>query len=72
MKVDPPLLNRFEKQIITFKESLNESQIQLAQRILKILNTIRTFNNKENELVYNLPDLMINCNEDEIAKITVF
>ena len=66
MKVDPPLLNRFEKQIITFKESLTESQLQIAQKILKILNTIKTFNNKENNLVYNLPDLMINCNDDEI------
>ena len=33
MKVDPPLLNRFEKQIVSFRDSLNESQIKLAQKI---------------------------------------
>ena len=33
MKVDPPLLNRFEKQIVSFKDSLNEKQITLAKSL---------------------------------------
>jgi len=66
MKVDPPLLNRFEKQIVSFKDSLNENQIQLAQKISDSLIKIKTFNNKENSLVYNLPELLINCTNDEI------
>jgi len=66
MKVDPPLLNRFEKQIVSFKDSLNESQIKLAQKISDNLKKIKTFNNKEKDLVYNLPELLINCTDDEI------
>ena len=66
MKVDPPLLNRFEKQIVNFKDSLNENQIELAEKITNCLNKIKTFNNKENQLIYNLPNLLINCNRDEI------
>ena len=66
MKVDPPLLNRFEKQIVSFKDSLNEKQINLATSIMNSFDKIRTFNGKERSLVYNLPDLMINCNIDEI------
>ena len=66
MKVDPPLLNRFEKQIVSFKDSLNENQIKLAQKISDSLIKIKTFNNKENSLVYNLPELLINCSNDEI------
>ena len=65
MKVDPLLLNRFEKQIVSFKDSLNENQINLAEELSKSLNRIKTFNNSMN-LVYNLPELMINCNNDEI------
>ena len=65
MKVDPPLLNRFEKQIVSFKDSLNEKQINLASDLITSFENIRTFN-KEKNLVYNLPDLMINCNIDEI------
>jgi len=66
MKVDPPLLNRFEKQIVSFKDSLNEKQINLAKSLTTCFQKIRTFNGKEKTLVYNLPDLMINCNSDEI------
>ena len=66
MKIDPPLLNRFEKQIISFKDSLNNEQIELAEEIVKSLEQIKTFNNKEKKLVYNLPDLLINCTKDEI------
>ena len=66
MKVDPPLLNRFEKQIVSFKDSLNETQINLAQRISDSLEKIKTFNKKEKTLVYNLPELLINCTNDEI------
>jgi hypothetical protein len=66
MKVDPPLLNRFEKQIVSFKDSLNENQIKLAQKISDSLIIIKTFNNKENSLVSNLPELLINCTNDEI------
>ena len=66
MKVYPPLLNRFEKQIVSFKDSLSENQINLAQKISKCLDKIKTFNNKEKQLVYNLPELMINCSNDEI------
>ena len=65
MKVDPPLLNRFEKQIVSFKDSLNENQINLANNLVSCFESIRTFGNKKN-LVYNLPDLMFNCNRDEI------
>ena len=66
MKVDPPLLNRFEKQIVSFKDSLNEKQIELAENLIKSFDIIKTFNGMENKLVYNLPELMINCNIDEI------
>ena len=66
MKVDSTLLNRFEKQIVSFKYSLNENQIKLAQKISDSLIKIKTFNNKENSLVYNLPELLINCTNDEI------
>ena len=66
MKVDPPLLNRFEKQIVSFKDSLNERQKELAKSLKNSFDCIRTFNGKESQLVYNLPDLMINCNIDEI------
>ena len=66
MKVDPPLLNRFEKQIVSFKDSLNEDQINLANKISDSLKKIKTFNNKEESLVYNLPELLINCSNDEI------
>ena len=65
MKVDPPLLNRFEKQIVSFKDSLTEKQINLATDLVSSFENIKTFNNEKN-LVYNLPDLMINCNSDEI------
>ena len=66
MKVDPPLLNRFEKQIVSFRDSLTETQINLAQKISDNLKKIKTFNNKEKDLVYNLPELLINCTTDEI------
>ena len=66
MKVDPPLLNRFEKQIVSFKDSLNQNQINLAENLTKFFDKIRTFNGNEKQLIYNLPDLMLNCNRDEI------
>ena len=65
MKVDPPLLNRFEKQIVSFKDSLTENQIKIAEEVSNCLQKIKTFNNNS-KLVYNLPELMINCNNDEI------
>ena len=58
MQVDPPLLNRFEKQIVSFRDSLNENQIKLAQKKSDVLQKIKTFNNKEKDLVYNLPELL--------------
>ena len=66
MRIDPPLLNRFEKQIISFQDSLNDEQIELAKEISNSLEKIKTFNNKEKKLVYNLPDLLINCSKNEI------
>ena len=83
MKVDPPFLNRFEKQIVRFSDLLNENQKILSQKVSESLEKIRTFNNYDklqensdenddpflnssNKLSYNLPELMINCSNDEI------
>ena len=66
MKVAPLLLNRFEKQIVSFKDSLNANQINLSENLINNFEKIRTFNGKEKSLVYHLPDLMINCNRVEI------
>ena len=45
---------------------MNDEQIELSEKIVKSLEQIKTFNNKEKKLVYNLPDLLINCTKDEI------
>ena len=66
MKVEPPLLNRFEKQIISFNDVISEKQRNIADNISNFLNLIKTFNKREEELAYNLPKLLINCTEDEI------
>jgi len=50
MKVAPPLLNRFEKQIVSFKNSLNENQINLAENLINYFEKIRTFYRRRKKL----------------------
>ena len=57
-KVEPPLLNRFEKMILYFSEMVKENQRKSANIILNELG-IKKYKNKLNyEISYDLEDLL--------------
>ena len=46
-EVAPPLLNRFEKQLISFNDVINENQKNIAKEISSFLYLIKTLNKKK-------------------------
>ena len=66
-KIEKPLLNRFEKMKITFNELLNKEQILLTKGIIDEINLEYYIDNfKKSIIKYNLKDLLINCETEEI------
>ena len=57
---DPPLLNRFEKHVISFENLLNENQVKLAKQILDVLNKMLDKKNSK------LKNDFLNCAQEEI------
>ena len=65
LKLDPPFLNRFEKHIVNFNMLLEERDINIAEKIIKYINLIASFNKNEN-LKIDLDKLLINCKQHHI------
>ena len=66
IKSDFPLFNIFEKHILNFGNILDEKQMNLAQKMSDNLSIIKTFNKKDYYFTYDLSQLLINCENDEI------
>ena len=65
-----PFLNRFEKQSISFEYLMNQEQILIANKIYKKIQSLIKYDEKKLKLInYNLKNLLINCNEEEILGI---
>ena len=58
--------NFFEKHILNFRNILDEKQMNLAKKISDNLSRIKTFNKKDTNFAYDLSQLVINCENDEI------
>ena len=65
-----PFLNRFEKQSISFEYLMNQEQILIANKIYKKIQSLIKYDEQKLKLInYNLKNLLINCNEEEILGI---
>lgn len=69
--LDPPFLNRFEKQILSFTDLISKELIPHATKIFNILSTIPyyLFSNKKVTPKINLEFQMLNLNNEEILGI---
>ena len=64
---EPPFLNRFEKQILSFDYLLDNELINLSNNIKSMLDDLILYNNNIYKGVkYDLSKLLINCKIDEI------
>ena len=62
-----PFLNRFEKQNISFEYLMNDLQIWIANKLYeKCVKIINYDNNKIKIIDYDINNLLINCDEEEI------
>ena len=62
-----PFLNRFEKQNISFEYLMNDNQIAIAKKIYdKCIKLITYDENKIKLINYDINNLLINCDEEEI------
>ena len=69
-KAEIAFLNRFEKMKITFNELLNEEQLLLTRGIINEINLEYYIDNfKKPKVKYNLKNLLINCEKEEIEGI---
>ena len=69
---DKPFLNRFEKHIISFEYLLKEDMPNIASEIFEIIeNLTKMFlpDEEKFELNYNIKNLLINCEKEEIYGI---
>ena len=66
-EVDLPFLNRFEKMRISFDKLLDNKQMMLTKRIMDEINFKYYVEKYQNQLNYQLKDLLINCWYEEIA-----
>ena len=66
-KIETALLNRLEKMKISFNELLNKEQIILTTGIIEQINLEYYIDNFKKPIIkYNLKDLLINCEKEEI------
>ena len=65
-KVEPPLLNRFEKMILYFSEMVTENQRKLADIIINELDIKKYKNELSDKIQYELEDLLIGCKKEDI------
>ena len=62
-----PFLNRFEKQNISFEYLMNEKQILIASKLYeKCIKMVTYDENKIRLINYDINNLLINCDEEEI------
>ena len=62
-----PFLNRFEKQNISFKYLMNEKQIFIANKLYEKCVQMVTYDENKIKLInYEINNLLINCDEEEI------
>ena len=69
IKQDKPFLNRFEKQIFSFKDLLTEEENNFAEEIYDILKTVVDPINRLKSYSIDLNNHLINFNLDEIRGI---
>ena len=66
-KQEIPFLNRFEKQNISFEYLMNDNQILIAKKLYdKCIKLITYDENKIKLINYDINNLLINCDEEEI------
>ena len=65
-----PFLNRFEKQSISFENLMSDGEIYIANKLYDICQNLIKYEKKKNKLFnFDLSNLLINCNEQEILGI---
>ena len=68
-KQEAPVLNRFEKQIITFDYLLDQDLMAESNRILNIIKDMTKTKTNHKGINYDLQKLLINCDIEEIRAI---
>ena len=71
-KVESPLLNRFEKMIINFREMMAKKERDLAYNILNQINIKKYQEELNYEIQYELEDLLIGCKKNHILGIIYY
>ena len=69
-EIDYTLFNRFEKVKIKFWKLLDDKQKTLAKKILEDINFKRYI--EDTKINYNLMDLLINCDKEEIQGLVYY
>ena len=66
-KQEIPFLNRFEKQNISFEYLMNDNQILIAKKLYDKCIKLITYDEDKIKLInYDINNLLINCDEEEI------
>ncbi len=68
---ESPFLNRFEKQVISFRHLLNKDLINKSNEIINLLNEMTKKKQLYKGVNYNLEKLLIYCDKEEIKGITL-
>ena len=69
---DLALLNRLEKMKINFQDLLDEGQNIIIETIMKNIRLTDEIKKKQSNINYNLDNLLINCNKQEIGGLVYY
>ena len=68
---DPPFLNRFEKQIITFDNVLTEQHRKLAKLLKQWLKNLFRFSKLHQKIDLEIADVFLGYNEESLASLVL-
>ena len=71
-KTDIAFLNRLEKIQISFKDLLDSEQNEFIRNIQKNIGLIESINREKKNYNYDLNNLLINCNEQDIGGLAYY
>lgn len=70
LEQDPPLLQRFEKHIFSFRDLLTEREEEVARNVLAIFADTSESRDKNHKFIAGIKQNCLNCSEDEIYGLT--
>ncbi len=70
-KMDPPFLNRFEKQILTFDSILSDEQKQIVKGLQDWIHALTTISSQNQAEAIAISDMIITYNEEFVPSIVL-